>query len=432
MLFQNIALLDQTYALRMHQYVATQGKTITYIGDQPPDSYDGEMYDGQNKIMLPGFFNLHCHIPMTLIRGYGEGLPLHRWLQERMLPFESLMNAEDMYWGAMLGMAEMLRSGAVSFTDMYMKVEGILRAVDQAGMKANLCNAAIGFDDDARFVGSGEWKDTRTIREFAKTAGHDRILPEVGLHAEYTTRERMVRDVAEFAAAKNLRIQLHLSETRSEHEECKQRHAGKTPTQWFAHCGALDVPVTAAHAVHVEEEDLAILAEKGVTVAHCPSSNLKLGSGIARIDRMIEKGVAVGIGTDGAASNNNLNMLEEITLASMLQKGISGNPVVFGPAQMLEMACKAGAHAQGRADCGVLRTGYRADLIVIDLHKPHLQPVFDPLANVFYSAQAEDVCLTMVDGKVLYRDGAYTTIDIEQVLFHAARIKQEKLVQLNK
>lgn len=430
MLFRDITLIDDAYQVQEHQSIVTDGTTISYIGTNPPADYQGDVYDGRGKVAMPGFFNLHCHVPMVLLRGYGEGLPLHRWLHERVFPFEDTMTAEDMYWGALLGMAEMLRSGAVSFTDMYMEMESLCRAVEQVGMKANLSHGTNGFVSSTRFPDTNGWKGTQALLSYVKTADHDRIIADMGLHAEYTSHEQLVLEVADFARENQLRIHVHVSETQSEHDACKERRAGRTPLQWLEHCGVLQVPVTAAHCVWVEETDLEILARNNVTVAHCPSSNLKLGSGIAPIRRMLEKGVQVGIGTDGAASNNNLNMLEEITLASLLQKGANHDPLCMDPVQMLTLACRNGALAQGREDCGSIREGNRADLVIFDLEKPCTQPVYDTLSNILHAAQADAVCLTMVDGKVLYRDGEYTTLDIEKILYHAAQIKKQKLQML--
>lgn len=432
MLFRDITLVGEGYEVQEHRYLATRGNRIESIASEAPAEYEGEVYEGRNKVLLPGFYNLHCHVPMTLIRGYGEGLPLHRWLHERMFPFEALMTAEDMYWGTLLGMAEMLRSGAVSFTDMYMELEGICRAVDEAGMKANLSHGTNGFSEEDRFRDSNGWRGTQTALNYVKGAGHDRIVPEVSIHAEYTSQERILRDVADFALENGLRAHIHLSETMSEHEECKRRRGGRTPAEWFRHCGMFRAPTTAAHCVWLEGDDFSILAEDGVTVAHCPSSNLKLGSGIANVKKMLNYRVRVAIGTDGAASNNNLNMLEEVNLASLVQKGVNADPLFLGPKQMLELACRNGALAQGREDCGCIRVGNRADLVVYDLDRPYMRPVFDPLSNVLYAAEADAVLLTMVDGRVLYRDGAYPTIDLEQALFHAERIKGEKLAVLEK
>ena len=433
MLFKDITIIDENYAAQEHMNICTDGNTITYIGKELPENYTGEVYDGKNKVAAPGFFNVHCHVPMSLIRGYGEGLPLDRWLFEKMFPFEALLTPEDMYWGALLGISEMISSGAVSFTDMYMEMEAITKAVEQSGMKANLSHGcSSGFEEGIKFKDVNGWKGIHYLMDYVKTSGHDRIAGDASIHAEYTSNAGFVREIAEFAKEKNLRMHLHLSETKKEHEECKQRRNGMTTAQWFESLGVFEVPTTAAHCVWIEGEDFDILARNGVTAVHCPSSNLKLGSGIAPVRKMLESGVRVAIGTDGAASNNNLNCLEEVNLASMLQKGAAMDPLFMGTAQTMELACKNGALSQGRANCGSIKVGNRADIVVYDLDKAHMQPVYDVLANVLYSAQSDDILLSMIDGKVVYKNKEFTNIDIEKVKYNAERIAKEKLSTLAK
>lgn len=423
MLLRDITVVGKGYETHEHWNVLIDGTSIAYVGPMLPEHTGHEVYDGTDKIVLPGFYNAHCHIPMTLMRGYGEGLPLNRWLTERMFPFEALMSEEDMYWGAMLGAAELLRSGAVSITDMYMKVPGIVRAVRESGLKANLSCSCTAFAGET-------YRETEGYRGLCELMdlleGDDRIRADACIHAEYTSTESVVRDAAAFAAERKLRMHLHLSETEKEHRECMERH-GLTPAAYFEQCGVFDVPTTAAHCVWVTDEDCEILARRGVTAAYCPSSNLKLGSGIAPVVRMLEHGVRVAVGTDGAASNNNLNMLEEVTLAALLQRGVQRDPSALGEKELLFLACRAGALSQGRDDCGEISAGMRADLVVYNLDRPHMQPVYHAPANVLFSAQAEDVVLTMVDGKVVYRDGIYPGMDMERILYEARRIRTEKL-----
>jgi 5-methylthioadenosine/S-adenosylhomocysteine deaminase len=307
----------------------------------------------------------------------------------------------------------MIRSGIVSFTDMYFHTAYISRAVDEAGMKMNSCNPMTAFSPED-YKATRAFRDCESMRKHAATLRHGRIVADAGVHGEYTSYPEIVADVAAYARENNMRLQLHLSETQKEHEGCKARH-GVTPAAYFERLGAFDTPTTAAHCVWVEDEDIEIMRAKGVTAAHCPSSNLKLGSGIAPVWKMHEAGVNVAIGTDGASSNNNLNGLEEINLACLLHRGINRDPACMDIATTLRMACENGAKAQGREDCGSIKAGNRADLVMFSMDAPHLQPAADPIANVLYSAQASDVCLTMVDGKVLYRYGEFLTIDIERV-----------------
>ncbi len=422
MLFKDICYIDEQYNLQQHMHIVTEGTCITYIGKEYPLGYAGDIVDGSNKLAAPGFFNIHCHSPMSLLRGFGEGLPLDRWLAEKMLPFEKQLSEEDIYWGCLLGISEMISSGVVSFTDMYYHMVGMCKAVEDSGIKANLSHGCSAASPDLSFRDVSGWQGMAYLMQYTQNAGHDRIVADAAIHAEYTSAEKLCKEIAQYAAENNLRIHLHLSETKKEHDECKLRRQGKTPAQWFESLGVFDLPVTAAHCVWVEEQDMEILADKGVTVAHNPTSNLKLGSGIAPITKMLDHGIRVGIGTDGAASNNNLNMLEEISLASLVQKGITHNPLAMGTKQTMAMACKNGALSQGRKDCGAIKVGNRADIVLYNTDLPSMIPNFDPLANLLYSAQASALCLSMIDGKVVYKDGEFKTIDIEQVKYNACRI----------
>lgn len=419
MLFKNIAIIGEDYAVLENHFLQTDGDTITYIGIVPPDNYAGETYDGKGKALLPGFYNTHCHVPMSLIRGYGEGLSLHDWLFTRMFPFEDLLTDDDCYWGTLLGACEMIASGVCSFSDMYMFMEGITRGTLQSGLKANISRGLSSTKSEAL-------ADMDYLLNFAKNDKSGRIIAEYAIHSEYTTNKEAITDISGMCKEKGMCLQVHISETKSEHDECKARH-GMTPAAWFNSLGAFDNKTTAAHCVWVEDEDIDIFAGKGVTVSHCPASNLKLGSGIAPITKFVKKGVNVALGTDGAASNNNLNMMEDITLAALTQKGYAHDPLCVTTTDMLRFACENGAKAQGRENCGQIKVGNKADLIVLNLNAPHLQPLYDLLSTIIHSAQASDIVLNMVDGKILYKDGVFLTIDVEQVMFNARRIRDEKL-----
>ena len=429
-LFKNIGLVGEDYGFHDGVNILVEDGRIARIGGDAPAGFSGEVYDGRGKVAMPGFFNTHSHVPMTLIRGYGEGLSLHDWLFTRMFPFEALLSDEDCYWGSLLGIAEMLASGTVSFTDMYLHTPGIAKAVLESGIKANLSHGYSTRPGSERFVDSPAWAGTRFLIGAAREDGSGRLVADASVHAEYTFGEgKIAGEIAEFCGREGLRMQVHLSETKEEHEACKERR-GMTPTAFFDAFGLFSVPTTASHCVWIEGGDFDILASRGVTVAHCPSSNMKLGSGVAPVAKMIRKGIRVGIGTDGAASNNNLNALEEANLAALIQKGTTGDPLILGPRELLKLACRNGALSQGRADCGSIASGNRADIVVYDLEAPHLQPVYDVLSNLLFSAGAGDIVLTMVDGRVLYRDGEFTTIDISRVMAESKRIRDEKLARL--
>lgn len=431
MLFEKISLLNEQGQVEHDRFVTIEGNKIVSLSDKAPEHFSGERYDGRNKLLMPAFANSHCHVAMTLMRGYGEGVPLQRWLEEYVFPFEATLTDEEIYWGSLLGMAEMISSGCVSFTDMYIMEPGIINALRTSGMKANLSFGTYSGGHDPSFRDTEGYAQTEGMLEEIRKNNNDSLIADVSLHSEYATNENTVRTTIAYAREHDLRMHVHLSETRKEHEECKKRRGGRTPLAYFRDCGLLELPCTFAHGIWLEDSDYEILARAirdgaDLTLVHNPSSNLKLASGFAPLDRWRETGVNIAIGTDGAASNNNLNMWEEITLASLLQKGVQKDPSALSPVETFRMATGNGFISQGRTDSGVIRENARADLIVIDLNRPHLTPVFDLMSNMLHSAQASDVILTISDGKVLYRDGKWTGFDILQVIDEVRQIAEQK------
>ena len=414
MLFEKITLIDGNYEEKRDMYLETEGNRIVYIGTERPEGYTGETYDGRNKVALPGFYNIHCHIPDTLLRGYGEGLPLHRWLTEKMFPFEAKLTEEDVYWSSMLGACELIRSGAASFNDMFYKLEWIERAVRDSGLKANLSFGVSALPGLGSYREYAAYAETEALRRRLAEAGDDRVRADVGLHAEYTSHEGLMRDVADYAREAGLRVHLHLSETRKEHEECKTRHNGLTPAALFERVGLFDVPAIAAHCVWTTEEDWALMAEKGVSCIHNPVSNLKLGSGVAWIPAMKRAGVNIALGTDGVSSNNNHDMFEEMKFAAILHNGVTHDPLALLPRQVLAMATRDGARALGRRT-GQIAPGYTADLILVDFDRPSLTPCHSVEDNLVYSARGSDVVMNMARGKIIYKDGTFFTLDLERI-----------------
>ncbi len=430
MLFSSIDILDENFDHLKGYYVGVKNDTIAYISQEPPTEDFGEVYDGTGKLLMCGFVNAHSHSAMTLMRGYAENLPLFDWLHNRIFPFEAKLDNEAIYNGAMLAAAEMLRFGIVSTTDMYFSAEANSRAAAESGIKMNLGVHATCFDDSGldELPVYKEW--VNAIPRYHNTE-NGRLKMDLALHAEYTSTQRIAEELAEFAVEKGLRTQVHLSETKAEHEECKQRHGGRTPARYLCDCGLFDAHTTAAHCVWLEGDDFDILKEKGVTVACCPVSNLKLASGFANAPKLIEKGVNVALGTDSVASNNNLNIMEEIKLFATLYKASSGDATAITPKQALYAATRSGALAQGRENCGLLKEGYRADLIVLDMqNRPYMSPCHNMINNVVFSAMGTDICLTMVDGRVLYRNGEYTTVDLERIVFNTNKSIERILKQL--
>ncbi len=414
MLFENIDILDENFNYQSNQWVGVRNGCIDYVGSDAPADVDayGETYKGEGRLLLPALYNAHAHAPMTLLRGYAEGLPLQSWLNDKCWPFEAKMTAEDNYWATLLACAEMMRYGVVSFSDMYYHTDERARAISEAGMKANLCESELYFDVKP----FSDYPISAQYEEFIKRHHNSvggRILIDYNIHAEYTSNQTTCADIAAVTKEKGLRMHLHLSETKSEHEECKQRHDGMTPAAYFESIGVFDSPVTAAHCVWCEEGDWEILRKHNAFAAINPASNMKLGSGFAPVQQMLDQGVSVCLGTDGVASNNNHDMFQDMYLMATIYKGYQLDPTVVGARDVLCAATRMGALSQGREDCGLLKEGFKADLIVLDTTGPQWCPMTDPVMNVVYSASGSDVVLTMCDGDVIYRDGSWESIDIE-------------------
>lgn len=414
-LFKNVRIPEEYGYSDEHIFLLTDGEFISYIGREEPEEFD-KVIEGNGNLLIPGFYNSHCHAAMVMFRGFGEDLPLARWLNEKIYPAEERLNATNVYVGAKFAIAEMLKNGIVSFSDMYMFVGSVADAVIETGIKANLSRSLVSFDENATI--KGDWRFNESINWINKynNANGGKLKMDMSLHAEYTNQERYIREVAEYTKDNSLRMQLHASESENEHLECIARH-GMTPVEYFKDTGVLASPTTLAHCVYVTDSDMDILRESGAFVSHNATSNLKLGSGIARLPKLIEKGVCVSLGTDGAASNNTLDIMREYQLASILHKGNNRDAEATRASQMLDIATLNGAKSQGRDDCGKIVVGNRADLVLIDLNAINNKPCFDTYCTLSYSANSSNVLLTMVDGDILYHNGEFTTIDIEKVTY---------------
>lgn len=415
LLFRDITLLDHDGTVKPHADLLTDGVKIVAVYDTGKTAPDADrVIDGRGKALLPAFYNLHTHAAMTLFRGYGEDLPLHRWLNERIFPAEDRLYDEAVYAASLLAGAEMLRCGVVSFSDMYFFCEQTARAVEVLGMKANISRAISCFDPDMTAERDYRFAQAKALHRAWHNACDGRIKIDMAIHAEYTMTPNACRWVAEYAAEQGLILQMHLSETAKEQRECIERH-GKTPAEFFHSLGVFRARTVAAHCVHLTQHDIALLKEDCVTAVHNPVSNLKLGSGIMPLSALFAAGVPVTLGTDGAASNNHLDILREMNFAALLQKGRDGVCDTMHAADFLHMATRAGALAQGREDCGALREGMRADLCMLDLSDIGMQPIYDAATAVVYAADSRAVCMTVADGKILYENGTYPTIDIERL-----------------
>lgn len=420
MLFSHCNILLSNGEILEDAYLQVTDDKITYIGDKKPQTTTDTIYDGTNKLLLPGFVNTHSHVPMTLLRSVGADLPLDRWLNDAIFPMEDKLNKDWAYSGTLLGIAEMLRSGITSFSDMYFFGEARATAVLETGINANLSMGILCFDDSS-FEKAPMVQETKDLFYAYHNANGGQVKVDVGLHAEYTSNAKIVKAVGEYAKEIGANVHIHLSETKKETQECIARH-GKTPTAYFHDLGLFDNITTAAHCVWLTQQDREILAKKNVFVSHCPISNLKLGSGLADMASLAQEGVKISIGTDGVASNDNLNFLEDVKLSAMLQKGLHQDPSLFSAKQTLQMATKNGALAQNRTNTGALTLGNQADIVVVDYYSLNLLPKTDMLSSLIYAALPSDIKMTMVNGKILYQNGEFTTIDIEKVMHEVDRI----------
>ena len=416
MLFENVAVLQANGTQLNKQFVGIKDGRIACLSAEAPSEDYGERINGEHLLLAPAFVNAHTHVAMTLMRGYGEEMPLQSWLFDRIFPFEDKLFGDAVYWGSLLGMAEMIATGTVSFTDMYYFCEETAKAALECGIKANIGRGVSCFDASKKFADLPAYSELKGLIADYHGAGDGRIRIDVAPHAEYTTRPDILRDTAAMAEEYGVRMHIHVSETQKEHLECVGRH-GMTPTALLYECGLLQRPLTLAHGVWLTDADMEFLAAHDATVAHCAKSNLKLGSGIAQTAKLLKKGVSVAIGTDSAASNNTLDMLDEMKVAGLLAKGVSCDPAAFSAEQVLYCGTRGGALSQGREDCGDIAVGNRADVIAVDLRHVGLCPSHSPLSNLLYAAGSAAVCMTIADGRVLYRNGEFTTIDIERVKY---------------
>ena len=414
MLFKNITILDENFEIQENINVGIKDDKIIYVSKEMPKENFGEVYNGDGKLLMPGFYNAHAHSAMTLMRGYGENMVLQDWLTKKIFPFEDYLTSNAVYWGTTLAMAESLKFGIVSTSDMYFFMDDMYKAIYDAKAKNNLSRSISQFDDsDPKELAS--YKETERALNAYHNTNNGKIKMDVSLHSEYTTMPWTCDAVAELGKKYGAIMQVHVSETTTENNECISRH-GMTPVKYLNSHKVFDIPTVAAHCVHVADEDIEILKEKKVTVASNPVSNLKLASGVCNVPKLYRNGINVAIGTDSVASNNSLNFFEEVKLFAIASKMMFKDPTVVTPKEALYSATRAGAIAQGRLDCGLLKEGFKADLIVVDINQPNMRPIYDLKNNLVYSSSGSDVVLTMVDGEVLFKDNEYTTIDIEKTI----------------
>lgn len=383
-----------------------------------------KVIDGRHMLAMPGLVNAHTHCGMTILRNSADDLGLEDWLFNRIFPLESRLEEEDVYWGTLLGIAEMLKSGTTAFADMYLHMEAVARAVLESGIRANLSKSPLEFDR----CGKRAVDNSKGCYEYFRKwngKGNGRIKVYLEVHSAYLYDEERLKDAAGLARQCGTGIHIHILETARERKESIERY-GMDPVEICHKCGIFDVPVIAAHCVHLSDENIRMLEEYGVNAVHNPSSNLKLGSGIARVPLMLDSGINVAIGTDGAASNNNLNMFEEMHLTALLHKGVNQDPQLMNAEQVVRMATANGAKAIGFGeDTGLIKKGMKADLILIDTDKLHLYPMNDPVSAAVYSVQGSDVDTVIIDGEIVMEKRELKTIDEERVKYNVKKVYEK-------
>ena len=406
-------LMDDQNTVLPNAYVEVEGTRIRSVGTQRPWGPFDQEIDGKGNVLMPGFVNAHTHVPMTAMRGYGDGNNLQDWLNNYIFPVEARWDDRAVRACTALGLAEMIASGVTSIADMYMRTDIIAQEVASAGISANLSVGGVlfseGFDPDTNH----DCVAQRELTEKWHNYNDGQIRVDASIHGEYTSRAELWQWMADYAREHQLGMHVHISETKAEHEACIARH-GKTPIQILNDYGVWDTRAIAAHCVWTTPEDWAIMAEKGISAIHNPISNLKLGSGIAPIPAMKKAGVNVCLGTDGVSSNNCTDFFSDLKFAAILHNGAGCDPLALLPADALRMATRDGGAALGRKT-GMIQGGYEADLILVDFSHLNLTPCHSVLSNLAYAAHGTDVCMNMARGKVIYKDGDFLTIDLERV-----------------
>ncbi len=401
--------------------VLVPGGVTVGLGPDLPVPPDTRVVAGGHCVVLPGLVNAHNHVAMTLLRGYGRDLPLDRWLSERIWPAEERLTSQDVCAGALLGCLEMLRGGITAFADMYMWMDAVGEAAVTSGIRASLSRGIVGLDPgwEAKIAEAADF-----CRRW-EGQGDGRITTMVAPHAEYTCPRPLWKEAVALAADLGVRIHTHVSETAAEVAGCRQRH-GCSPVAFLGEVGALDRGLLAAHCVHIDAQDARLLARPEVGVVTNPVSNAKLGSGIAPLEMMRQAGVAVCLGSDGAASTDTLGLWEEMRLAAWLQKAVLQDPAAMPAEDVLRMATTDGNRALGLPG-GQLAPGAPADLIMVDLSGLHQSPHPDLPNNLVYGGRDADVRLTVVGGRIVMEDGAFPGIDHEALAADVVRRAQRIL-----
>lgn len=428
-LFKNatVITLQEEIGILDNACVGVSQEKIEYLGKYDETCKADRVIDCSGKVIMPGLYNCHTHTPMSLLRGYENNRSLHDWLKNAIFPAEDYFRnvSKSTYIGALISIADMIESGTIAFSDMYFKMVDIAKAVDESGIKACLCNPILCNSDEAFDLKTDlSYLETKEVYE-QYGYNNSRIKVDMGIHAEYTSNPEAWEQVIACAKDNKLNMQIHLSETKYEHENCKRKY-GLTPTQLFDKFHLFDLKTTAAHGVWLEDSDIEILKDKPVTLVNNPVSNLKLASGIASVRDWLFEGINVTLGTDGMASNNSNDLFEEMKFSSLLQKNKYKDTTILPACDVIKMATINGALAQGREkESGKIQIGYDADLILLDFNSTRQTACYDYLSNIVFSCTGGDVVLTMCKGKILYENGEHKTIDVEKLIYEAKKMIAE-------
>ena len=407
-LFSNVTIVTMDEAMHVYfdAYLGVTDGKISYLAREAPKEKTKRLVPGEGMVLMPGLINCHTHLPMSVLRGYADDVELSSWLNDYIFPHEDRLDGRSAKAAALLSIAECVRFGTTSISDMYNFCDEIAEAVAESGIKANIARGATLFGEDFDFETHPACRELVALKE--KWDGYDngRIRVEASVHGEYTSDYRLWDALSEFAINEKAGMHVHLSETKAEHEQCLERN-GLTPAQVLDCHHVFDTRAIAAHCVWVTPEDMRLLAKRGVTAVHCPVSNLKLASGICPLKRFYDNGINLAIGTDGPASNNCLDMFREMFLTTGLSKVREMDAAGIPADAILYMATAGGAHAMQIDDCDRLAVGKKADLVMIDLHQPNMQPENNLIKNLVYSGSKQNVKLTMVNGQILYENGEF-------------------------
>jgi len=380
----------------------------------------GDVFDARNFILLPGFVNTHTHLAMTLFRGTGDDMPLHKWLEERIWPLEANLTTKDCYWGNMLGIVEMIRTGTTCFNDMYFHMDTAVQAIKESGMRACITQGMLDLGNKTK--ANTEMRESTRIQSICEEEPNITFM--MGPHAPYTCSKEFLLEIKRYAQEHALRIHIHLAETQKEVQDIKKER-GMTPVEYLESLSFLDENVVLVHCVHLTDSDISIMAKYGVSVAHCPNSNLKLSSGIAPVNNMVSAGINVSLGTDGASSNNSINMQQEMKSMALIHK--LNDPTHIDAKTAFSIATKCGGQALG-LNIGELSPGYAADILFINPLHYSMIPSNNIISNIVYSMNTEAISHVMINGKFVMLDGKIINLN-EEKIYKKASEHAQKLVE---